>query len=244
MKTFTKPQKASLEPNHKMIPHQEIQGIIFDLDGTLYRMRWYMRPLLTFKVFPKVLRLPRFLKERGKFAGREMNSRENLFNTLCEAVSLREKCSKEEIYSWIHTSFYPAFVSTMPFFRNSRPGLNDMLNKLYKSGIKLGVLSDYDHVEQRLQKLQIPTSIFTIMTSAESFGALKPCARPLLEIADKWHLTPAQVLVIGDRDDTDGEAARSAGMNFLQIRDSESKNDTAGSWDEVQRFCEQITNTK
>jgi FMN phosphatase YigB (HAD superfamily) len=221
-----------------MLPQKEtIRGIIFDLDGTLYRMKWYMRPLLTVKVFPNILRLPRFLKERNKFAGSEMNSRENLFNTLCKNISLTERCSSEEIYTWITDTFYPAFVSTMSFFRNSRPKVNEMLGSLHSCGIKLGVLSDYDYVQNRLEQLQIVTTVFTVMTSAESYGALKPCARPFLEIAKSWDIKPHEVLVIGDRDDTDGEAARAAGMQFLLVKDASKQSSTGHCWEDVQRYC-------
>lgn len=217
---------------------QNIRGIIFDLDGTLYRMRWFMRPLLAIKVFPNVGRLPRFLKERGSFAGKQMGSRENLLNTIADAVSVKEKCSAEVIYNWIQESFYPSFVSLMPFFKNSRPGIDDVLIQLRKRNTKLGVLSDYDFVPQRLQLLDIDPNNFDTMTSSEAYGALKPSAHPFLQIAVSWGLAPENVLVIGDRDDTDGEGARSAGMQFLQLTDS--NNGKGLSWEKVKSLLYSI----
>ncbi len=209
-----------------------IKGIIFDLDGTLYQMRWYMRPLLACKLVPHLVRLPRFLKERGRFAGIQMGSRENLLNSIALAVSKKEKCSPEEIYNWILNSFYPAFISIMPFLKNSRPEIEKTLVSLRKNGLKLGVLSDYDHVSKRLERLQINPSLFDITTSSEASGALKPCSQPFLDIADQWNIPPEKILVIGDRDDTDGQAARNAGMPFIQITDSPQKSE-ALRWNEL-----------
>lgn len=217
-----------------MLLKHNIQGIIFDLDGTLYRMQWFMRPLLACKVLPHLTRLPRFLKERGFFAGKQMGSRENLLNSIAEAVSHKEKCKPGEIYDWILNCFYPAFVSLMPLFKNSRPGVNDTIAILRKAGLKLGVLSDYDHVSSRLGHLDIDPSLFDVMTSSEAYGALKPCKEPFLDIASNWNLAPENILVVGDRDDTDGGAARSAGMQFLQISDSK-KIPGSKSWDEIKK---------
>jgi HAD superfamily hydrolase (TIGR01549 family) len=219
----------------------DIQGIIFDLDGTLYRMRWYMRPLLVCKVFPTSLRLPKFLKERGEFAGRDMGSRDNLLSAVCEATSIKERCAPEKIHSWVQNSFYPSFVSIMRYFRNSRPGLNKTMSMLRDSGIILGVLSDYDFVQQRLELLNISTTNFKTMTSSEASGALKPCPRPFLEIAKQWDLQPENILVIGDRDDTDGEAARAAGMRFLHIADSKSSIIKAHPWRDIKNMLESIS---
>ncbi len=209
-----------------------VRGIIFDLDGTLYQMRWYMRPLLACKLASHLVRLPRFLKERGRFAGIQMGSRENLLNSIALAVSEKEKCSPEEIYDWIMNSFYPAFISIMPFLKNSRPGIEETMNSLRKGGLKLGVLSDYDHVFKRLEHLHINPSLFDITTSSETYGALKPCSQPFLDIADQWDISSEKILVIGDRDDTDGQAARKAGMQFIQITDSTQKSN-ALRWNEL-----------
>lgn len=209
-----------------------IKGIIFDLDGTLYQMRWYMRPLLACKLLPHINRLPRFMKERSRFAGVQMKTRENLLNSISIAVSNLEKCKPEVIHNWIVSSFYPAFVSTMSFMKNSRPAIEETLTSLRKKGLKLGVLSDYDQVSGRLEQLQIDPSLFDIMTSSEAEGALKPCAQPFLKIAEMWNLSPENILVIGDRDDTDGKAARDAGMPFMQITDS-NKNSSAHRWNVV-----------
>jgi putative hydrolase of the HAD superfamily len=216
--------------------HKSIKGVIFDLDGTLYHMKWYFRPLITIRVFPDILRLPRFLRERGKFAGKDMNSREELLNAICKSLSMIEKCSSHDIYNWITGVFYPAFTAIMPYFRNSRPGLENVLQTLRDRDIRRGVLSDFNNVEERLSGLDVDTSLFDIMASSEQSGALKPSSRPLRAIAEQWGLSPDEILVIGDRDDTDGKAAQAAGMMFRKISDNKKKTSDEYNWTELRHY--------
>jgi FMN phosphatase YigB (HAD superfamily) len=196
-----------------------IRGIIFDLDGTLYRMEVFFQPLMFFSMLPRPLRLLRLLSERSKLAGTDFGNGEKLMETLCSNLSATLHISPEATRSWIESRFYPAFIAAMRFQRRGRPGLVPMLARLRTQGIKLAVLSDYDTVEERLRMLRIPPDCFDHLSSCEAAGALKPAARPFLEIARKWSISAEAILVVGDRDDTDGQAARSAGMQFLQIVD-------------------------
>jgi putative hydrolase of the HAD superfamily len=218
----------------------DIKGIIFDLDGTLYRMRWYLRPILTMNLFPNSLRLPRFLKIRGTFSGMEMDTGDNLMNAICDKLAIAEKCSTAEMKQWVQEKFYPSFVSAMRYFNNSRPAINETLANIKKSGYKLAVLSDYDKIYERLKLLNIDHSHFDTLTSSESSGALKPSARPFLEIAQTWNLMPEKILVIGDRDDTDGEAARGAQMQFLQITDKKTTTKKSMEWSEIRTFLNSL----
>jgi len=204
-----------------MLPElDKVKGIIFDLDGTLYRMRWYMRPFLAAMLFPHIMRLPRFLKIRGTYAGVDLQSSDTLYKEVVRKLAPIEKTSENVLLHWIDKHFYKAFVNVMFFLKNSRPHANKTLQSLKQHGYKLAVLSDYDRIPERLDKLNIDKSVFTIMTSSESFGALKPSPVPFINIAENWNLDPSEILVIGDRDDTDGEGARRAGMKFMHIVDN------------------------
>lgn len=216
----------------------DINGIIFDLDGTLYRMNWYLRPLLTLNLISTCLRLPRFLKVRATFSGVDMNSSDNLINSISEKVAFLEKSSIPEIRSWIENKFYPSFVKSMFFFRQSRPQINETLLSVKATGRKLAVLSDFGRVCERLKNLSIEPSLFHTVTSSEYSGALKPAARPFLEIAEEWKIAPENILVIGDRNDTDGAAARAAQMHFLQISNSNNSSETLAGWNDVRSFLD------
>jgi FMN phosphatase YigB (HAD superfamily) len=195
-----------------------VRGIIFDLDGTLYDMSWYMKPLFFLRLFPHGMRLPRFLHIRETFAGRDLGSRDALLDALSEQLCRRERMPQGEIRSWIKGPFYAAFVAIMPFFRFSRPGLVSLLSSLREKGLRLGALSDYDCVKDRLERLRIPAPLFDAIASSEAAGALKPNPRPFLSMAQGWGIEPRAVLVVGDRQDTDGAAATAAGMQFVQVK--------------------------
>jgi FMN phosphatase YigB (HAD superfamily) len=204
-----------------------MKGIIFDLDGTLYRMEWFFQPMMFLGLLPHSLRLLRLLSERSKLAGIDFGTREVLLSTLCENLSRYDAADSRTLRTWIADRFYPAFISTMRFQRSGRPQLLSLLSHLKNRGIKLAVLSDYHAVEERLRTLRIPVDFFDLVTSCEYSGALKPSPRPFTEIARQWQIAATEVLVVGDRSDTDGIAARNAGMQFLRIIDK--KKETAST---------------
>ena len=217
-------------------PFSHVRGIIFDLDGTLYVLQWFMKPLIFFRLFPSSMRLPGFLAIREKFAGKDMGTQERLLAAIGDEFARRGKMSPLEARQWIVDSFYPSFVAIMRFFRFSRPFIRRVLAGLRAKGIRLAVLSDYDCVKERLGKLGLSVSLFDTVSSCEAAGALKPHPRPFLDIAEKWGIEPGDVLVIGDRMDTDGRAAQNAGMQFVMVADTLLAPPGALRWGAISRM--------
>lgn len=217
-------------------PPATIKGILFDLDGTLYRMIWYLKPLLALRLLPKSLRLPRYLRVRKTFAGKEMESGQALLRAMAEALGRATKTGTEEMLAWIENTFYPAFISVMPLMRGARPGLPDLLAKVKRKGIRIGVLSDFAHIEERLTCLDISPTFFDTLVSSEAAGCLKPSPKPFLGVADAWKMDPSHILVVGDRNDTDGTAAGASGMRFLQITDSPRQCADTFRWRQVKKY--------
>ncbi len=212
-----------------------VRGIIFDLDGTLYALRWNLKPLLFAKLLPKGMRLLRFLETRGTCAGADFGSRERLLGAVCAAYAGRYKTAADETRRWIDTRFYPSFVWVMRFFRHSRPGIEKLLSSLRLRGVRLAVLSDYAKVAERLERLRIPASLFDVLASCEDAGALKPHTRPFLEVARKLGIPPNEMLVVGDRVETDGLGANAAGMRFLHVTDGWARQEGAVRWEEAKK---------
>lgn len=219
-----------------------VKGIIFDLDGTLYRMKWFMKPLLTISLFPRSLLLPRYMAARKDFSGRDLRSGEALLSGMATELARRTRhATPEGMRSWIMHQFYPSFEALIPLMRNSRPGLGDLLTTLRKKNIKLAVLSDFARIHERLNGLRISSAVFDRCVSAETEGCLKPCPRPYRDFVRCWNIEAATILVIGDRSDTDGEAAKATGMCFIQISDTHASRRGEGqSWPQLRRFLSDL----
>jgi HAD superfamily hydrolase (TIGR01549 family) len=198
-----------------------IRAVIFDLDGTLYAMTPIFKPLLTLFSGPHFLWVPKYMKVRDQFRGKEMGSGQNLKSAICSLFE--EKSSSRNGEEWIEKKFYPAFIKTLLFLRN-RTEINTLLKELKSKNIKLAVLSDFGRVEERLNALKIDASLFDIIESTEDFGAFKPSPRPFLEICSKLDTKPSETLLVGDRTDTDEAGAKASGLNFFKVEGKSNKN--------------------
>jgi FMN phosphatase YigB (HAD superfamily) len=103
--------------------------------------------------------------------------------------------------------------------RAKREKLLDALGRYKAGGGKTALVSDYP-ARGKLQALGA-TSLFDLVVSNGEPGGpskLKPHPEGYLSAAERLGVEPARCLVIGDRDDADGGAARAAGMGLCLIR--------------------------
>lgn len=86
------------------------------------------------------------------------------------------------------------------------------------AGGRTALVSDYP-ARSKLEALGASDLFDTIVASGEPGGPrrLKPHPEGYLLAAERLEVEPSACLVIGDRDDADGEAARAAGMAFRRI---------------------------
>jgi len=108
-----------------------------------------------------------------------------------------------------------------------RPGVKDLFRRFDVPGNvkftgsmpaaipKIAVYSDYPFLKERIEAMGLIPGPKIFLYGPESFGAQKPAARPFLRIAEDFGVAPEEVLVIGDREDTDGLGAFKAGMRFF-----------------------------
>jgi FMN phosphatase YigB (HAD superfamily) len=192
-----------------------------------------MRPLFFLWLFPNGLNLPRYMKVRERFAGKDLGSGSVLMQALSNDLSRAINRSASEARRWIESAFYPTFVRMMSFMWSPGQDITGTVGSLSRQGIQCAVLSDYAMVPQRLAGLGIDPAVFELTASSETEGALKPHPRPFLGIAEKMAVDPRNVLVVGDRVDTDGEAAAAAGMPFLQIAHRPPPHSMVAGWPEI-----------
>jgi phosphoglycolate phosphatase/putative hydrolase of the HAD superfamily len=79
----------------------------------------------------------------------------------------------------------------------------------------LAVYSDYP-VKEKLDALNLKADEI-ICSTDEGIMQLKPSARAIDEICRRTKISKGDTILIGDRDETDGESARLAGISFLKV---------------------------
>ena len=80
-------------------------------------------------------------------------------------------------------------------------------------GCQLGVFSDYP-ARRKVEALELAAD-YVVSSVDPDVDRLKPHPAGLIRIIELSDASPEVVLLIGDRDDRDGECARRAGVRFL-----------------------------
>ncbi len=103
--------------------------------------------------------------------------------------------------------------------RSKRQALLDALAQFRAGGGKTALVSDYP-ASGKLAALGATTLFDLVVSNGEEGGPskLKPDPEGYLSAARRLGVEPERCLVIGDRDDADGAAARAAGMGLCLIR--------------------------
>jgi FMN phosphatase YigB (HAD superfamily) len=215
----------------------DFDAVIFDLDGTLYSNKGFKKKLLLRSI--RKLRTAYLMnKIRKRLMGVDFNSKDKFFKEFYAGIAGKSKRKIKKVEKWYKEDFYVLFVGLLKRKFTGRKNINELLKILKNNSIKLAVLSDYGHVKERLDALKIDSSLFEIIASNEDYGVLKPHKRPLIDIAEKLNVNTGKVLIVGDRDDTDGESARLAKMSYILIsQNGKNHNENIYSW---QKFHNQI----
>lgn len=107
--------------------------------------------------------------------------------------------------------------------------VENVLEKLEKRSIKMGVLSDFP-IGSKLKAMGIDR-FFTIQLSSEDWGRYKPCLTPFEMLISKMDMDPRAILYVGDSLRKDIEGAKRAGLRTALL----SKKEESGSADIVFR---------
>ncbi|WP_150291524.1 HAD family hydrolase [Sphingobium estronivorans] len=192
-----------------MIDWDRLDLIVFDLDGTLYDqppVRRRMAVMLAGEVIrsrstavPRMLGAYRRRREALAEAMAQDFAREQYCLPGCDPGAVRAVVSE-----WMEQR-------PLPLLRRFRvEGAGRLFARLSASH-KVAVHSDY-RVEAKLAALGLSTRY---AVAAEDVGRLKPDPAGLRWLMAMAGADPSRTLMIGDRDDRDGEAARRAGVRAL-----------------------------
>lgn len=194
----------------------EIRLVAFDVDGTLYdqqglRLRMLREMLLAALCarsvgFIRILRVYRRVREQLGESLQEDFERELTMRT---AVLLG--CSIDQVQltaeEWLEQRPLRHLI------RYRYPGLPELFQRLRRHGKKIGIFSDYP-ARRKLAALQLDADVI-VSAGDDDVRVLKPHARGLHVLMARAAVNPAETVLIGDRPERDGLAARVANVRAL-----------------------------
>lgn len=220
-----------------------IRGVLFDLDGTLYRQPPLRRRMLlelgkaALRQKPsETVRMMRWLRcfRHIREDLRDMGYADSPLDRVQFNVPAQQLCTPVEPFEKLIR--YWMMEHPLPFLRTARQrGAEGVLKRLQNKGIQLGVFSDYP-VKEKLKALGLD-QFFPVQFAAtdESINAFKPHPRGFLAGCEALGWSPEEVVYVGDRDDVDGEGARAAGMRCLILNREENGPGFVRDFEEIGR---------
>jgi len=196
---------------------QRVRLVVFDVDGTLYDQRCLRRKMIA-ELLRHCLRHPgdlqllrvidRFRRTREVLAEEEVQGVEELqYRRPAADLGMEPHAVRQMLEVWM-------LHRPLKHLRRCRYDLADVfLAALRERGRTIAVLSDYP-AGKKLAALGLEADILVSAVDPE-VDRLKPHPAGLVRVLDLAHMSPQEGLLIGDRDDRDGESARRVGMPYL-----------------------------
>jgi len=194
-----------------------IEGIAFDLDGTLYpnyRLNVRLVPFLLketrlISAFGKARIIIRKEQEAGSLVNGDFYDYQA--EVTAKLLGLPVIKTKEKIVRQIYKGWEP-FFKKIKLFKQ----VTETLDALKKTGYKLGLLSDFPP-ETKLKYLNIDKGWDAVLCS-ERCGALKPHPLSFEMTAEKMGLPCEKIIYVGNSHSYDVAGAAGAGMKTAWIR--------------------------
>jgi len=193
-----------------------IKGLIFDFDGTLFDNALIAFYLIAANPFD-ALQVWRERLVRKRFAGCNYTSAEEYQQAFFAALGKDSLRSPQKMRDWYYNHYMLRMVRVLQKHYQPRPGVQKLLLHYGGKTPRIAVYSDYPLLKERLEALGVIIGQDVLLYGPESFGAQKPAPGPFLRIAEDLGVRSEEVLVIGDRNDTDGLGAFNAGMRFFSL---------------------------
>jgi HAD superfamily hydrolase (TIGR01549 family) len=190
-----------------------MEGVTFDLDGTLYdhkaaRMPFMIRNMTRLRV----ARVGKAVRE--DLRGQEFASGAALLDEEARVAAERLDVDATQARAMLHSIFNDSLVTVLGKLKDART--RTLLLEVAARGVKLAIVSDRI-IDAKLAALGLDDVPWSAKVSADDTGLLKPSPKPFLLACERMGVAPANALHVGDRDDMDGAGARAAGMAFALV---------------------------
>ena len=189
------------------------EAVIFDLDGTLYdKSRLPLYVVLSDLGHLRCLKAER--TTRKELMGKDFGTEDEFYSLFFAAAAAKAGVTPERFRQWYFGRYMPDMARILSDHYRLYPWVEEVFASLRSSGVKTAVFSDYSAVPDKLSALGFSSTWVDLIADAPSFGGLKPSEASFRRLAKAMGVTPSQCLMVGDRQDTDGEGALAAGMSF------------------------------
>lgn len=193
------------------------KAVIFDLDGTLYNKKGLPLRLIAADV-PHMFMLGNERKARKELMGLWFGDEQAYYEALYARVAEMSHSTADKARRWYEDRYMPQMQRILKRHYHVEPWAEGMMADLRQRGIRTAVYSDYGCLRERLEALGFDCSWVDVVADAPALGGLKPCKESALSLCKMLGVDPTDTLMVGDRDDTDGESARRCGMRFQCVK--------------------------
>ena len=187
------------------------KAVVFDLDGTLYYQR-KVRLIMAGRLFGYyICRLNRlnelFTVSKFRKIRERVRTDEEAYLLTASAMKTDDESVRKIIRYWMYEIPLDAVAGA------GDKELADIIARLRGLGKKIFIFSDYP-TEDKLRALGISVDA-SYSACDERVNELKPSAKALRLIMEDHSLEAADILMVGDRMEKDGQAAINAGIDYL-----------------------------
>jgi HAD superfamily hydrolase (TIGR01509 family) len=212
----TRPDSTKLEALGR------VQGVIFDVDGTLYdqsALRWRIVPRIVAAHWNRPTKGVRVIRALQAYRQAHEELRNQAFSSDLQLAAAAAKCgyTVAEVRGTVEQWFERMPLALLP--RCVYSGVPKFLHLLSELRISCGVFSDYP-AEAKLSAMGLKR-FFSHVLSAAEVGRQKPDPTGILMVAREMGLTPECTLYVGNRT-IDLEAAAKAGMQGILVQGGKS----------------------
>src|SRR5436190_18323418 len=195
------PPRPPLSVPNPMDATRRVRGVLFDLDGTLYRqrpMRALMAAELGMLAISRPLRAPVIWRVLSEFRKAQESLRATPSNRQAadqiDVAARRTGMPVDPVEAIVAEWMIARPLKHLPHCRAE--GLVPLLDFLSRTGVKLGVLSDYP-ADLKLKALGIGGRFSVVLSATDpEVGRFKPDPRGFLAAAARWQLDPSEALVV------------------------------------------------
>ncbi len=186
---------------------------VFDVDGTLYyqnKLRVEMvKRLLSFCIKNPFKLFDMLIIKQFRSLRENNDTTDGIYSELAKKYNKSEDYIKSLIEYWIYENPLTAIEKTKD------TEICELIKKLKGNNKKIVIWSDYE-AQDKLKVLNIEADgVYT--ADDERVNELKPSPKALELIKADFAVASDRIIMIGDRDCKDGEAARLAGIDYVIV---------------------------